>query len=536
MFSGEPTQINAAREETLEDQLIREQAKDSLILSFNMAKESDPTPANWSVKDGLWTYFSKIYVPSSLRQTIFRALHSSPIAGHPGRDATLELVKRNYYWPNLRSNIEEWIRFCDTCQRTKPLRKKPHGELKPIDVAPGPWKVVTTDLVTDLPLCDGYDSIWGCTDKHTKMIHLAPTVKTLDSEGANHLYLDRVWKLHGTQDKIITDRGPQFASYHTKELHKHLGIQTALSTAYHPQTDGQSERTNQEVEQVLRAVVSFHQDDWVKWLPIVEFALNNRYKKALKTTPFFANYGFHPHIGSLPRIDTPYPSVEDFVKNLQTIQKDTEVALKQAAEDMKRFYDRHRLPTPEYRVGQKVLLDNADLSINRPSRKLAEKRSGPFKITERIGTHAYRLALPQQWKNVHPVFHVSKIEPYHEDPKAPNHPEPPPDIIEGEPEWEVETIRKAKILGNKVVFLVKWKGWAECENTWQDEIDLTNAQEAIAEFYRKHPGAPRSVPAKTIVKTRTTKKGKGKGKQNVNELQMVPLDIQTDVSTWIDPI
>ena len=214
------------------------------------------------------------------------------------------------------------------------------------------------------------------------MVHLAPTTAMLDSKGLYHLCLQNVWKLHGISDKIISDRGPQYASRYSRDANRNLQIETALSTAYHPQTDGQSKRTNQEVKQALQTVISFHQDDWVDWLPVVEFALNNRYHKSLKTTPFFANYGYHPHIGSLPHIDTPIQSVEDFVAHLQQVQKDTAKALTQAAEDMKRFYDKHQGPTPEFSIGQRVLLDNADLAINRPSWKLAERRSGPFKVLE----------------------------------------------------------------------------------------------------------------------------------------------------------
>jgi hypothetical protein len=273
-----------------------------------------------------------------------------------------------------------------------------------------------------------------------------------------------------------------------------MQIETALSTAYHPQTDGQSERTNQEVENALRAVVNYHQDDWVDWLPVIEFALNNRYKKSLGTTPFYANYGFHPRLGSLPHISSPVESVEDFVKHIHEVQKQTENSLVQAAKDMKRFYDRHRGPTPEYQVGEKVLIDNKNLSLNQPTRKLAERRTGPFKILECIGTHAYKLQLPSQWKNVHPVFHVSKLHLYHEDPEQPNFPAPPPDVIEGEPEWEVERILDAKVINRQFKFLVKWIGWPESENSWEPGRNLANAKGAIEDFYAQYPMATRRLP------------------------------------------
>ena len=400
----EPQQINSVEPEPsvpdIRRQFYNEQARDPWILKLNMTVEGQSLPAHWERINDLWCHWGKIYVPPPLRPIIFHQLHSDPTAGHPGRDATLFSIRKDYYWPNLRTDIEEWIRRCDTCQRTKVYPKKPHGELKPIDPTPRPWGIVTSDLITGLPPCRGYDSIWTATCKGTKMVHINETKSTLDSEGLYHLYLRRIWSIHGTSDKIITDRGPQYSSRFAREANKNLQIQTAMSTAYHPQTDGQSERTNQEVEQVLRTVISYHQNDWVDWLPVVEFALNNRFKRSLGTTPFYVNYGFHPQIGSLPRIDTPVVSVENFVSHIQQVQKDTKKSLEQAAADMKQFYDRHRSKAPDFQVGQKVLLDNADLAINRPSRKLADTGgkgwcSGPV----------HRKYMVRKWTKYSPYSH-----------------------------------------------------------------------------------------------------------------------------------
>jgi len=303
----------ASRDYTRE--IFNAQAKDPLTMDFNKKLESDPLPKGWKVDQSLWTYMGKIYVPPVLRQDVFREMHSKGQAAHPGIKGTTSTVANDYYWPGLRRDVEEWVKNCDTCQRMKNRNKKPHGELKPIDPVPRFWGVVTTDLITGLPPCKGFDAIITFTDKRGKIKHVAPTTTNLDSEGFVKLFIDNVWKLHGTSDKIISDRGPQMSARSFRDVCKKLGIELALSTAYHPQTDGQSERTNQEVEQALRSVISFHQDDWVDWLPVIEFALNNRYHSGLKMTPFYANYGYHPHIGSLPRVHSPIESVEDFVSH-----------------------------------------------------------------------------------------------------------------------------------------------------------------------------------------------------------------------------
>jgi len=512
-------------------EIYRAQANDPLILEFNTKVEGDPIPHGWKQIENIWTYMGKIYIPPILQQDVFREMHSKGPAAHPGIKATTAVITTDYYWPKLRNDVREWVKNCDICQRMKNRNKKPHGMLKPIDPVPRFWGVVTTDLITGLPLCKGYDSIFTATDKRGKIKRLAATTATLTSKGFVKLFLDNVWRFHGTSDKIIADRGPQMSAHSFRDLCKALGVELALSTAYHPQTDGQSERTNQEVEQALRTVISFHQDDWVDWLPVIEFALNNRYHTGLKTTPFYANYGYHPHIGSLPRINSPIESVEDFVDHLHQVQKDTEKSLTQAAEDMKRFYDRRRNPTPEFQIGDKVLLDNADLALNRPSRKLSERYSGPFEIIEKIGSHAYRLKLPAYWKNVHSVWNISKIYPYHENPEDPNHPRPAPDVIEGEPEWEVEQILDAKFAHGSLKFLVKWLGWPDTENSWQDEVDLENAPEIIKDFYKRFPSAPRRLPDGSKAGQPVTKRKK-RGRKKIGCLDHQPLEHPTDVSTW----
>jgi predicted aspartyl protease len=506
------------------------QSQDPLILDFNTRNESNPLPMHWKRTEDFWTYRNKIYIPSILRQTIFRTLHDHQ--AHPGQDNTLYNIRRDYYWPNLTQEVETWVQQCDACQRHKNRTRPKHGYLQPIDPVPRFWGVVTMDLITGLPSCKGYDAIWTATDKRGKMKHIAATKTTLDSKGLWTLIVENIWKHHGTMDKIITDRGPQMSSQYTKDMAKKFGIQVALSTAYRPQTDGQSERTNQEVEQALRTVVSYHQDDWVDWIPIIEFALNNRYHKGLKTTPFYANYGYHPQIGSLPHVETPIQSIEDFVEHLHQVQKNTEKSLLQAAEDMKRFYDKHHGATPDYQIGQKVLLDNADLALNRPSRKLTEKRSGPFKIIEKIGGLAYKLELPSNWKNIHPVFHVSKLEAYREDPKSPNFTQPPPDLNEeGEPEWEVEEILDSQFHHGKLRYLVKWLGYSNDHNSWQSEKDLIHAQEVIQEFYKKHPGAPRRLPGGKSQGT-SLLPGRKRGRKKIGCIEAVELENLADISEW----
>jgi hypothetical protein len=224
-----------------------------------------------------------------------------------------------------------------------------------------PWQVVTTDLITDLPPSQGYDSIWVVVDHLTKRVHAAPTTKAIDSLGLARLFRDHVWRHHGLPEEVISDRGPQFASNFTKDLNRLLGIKTKLSTAYHPQTDGQTERVNQIIEHYLWTFVNERQDDWADWLPIAEFSHNNHVHAATRKTPFEADTGRHPRMGSEPRRQVKVEDAEAFGDRMEGIVQETKSALQKAVTDMARFYDAHHSEAPTLKVGDKVWLDAVNI-------------------------------------------------------------------------------------------------------------------------------------------------------------------------------
>jgi hypothetical protein len=455
----------------------------------------------WSEEQGLILFRGKVYVPKDveLRRQVVQAHHDSAITGHPGRWKTIELVSRNYWWPNMTRFIAGYVRGCDRCNRTKTFPRRPLGKLTPNQIPTKPWQIITVDLITGLPDSHGYNSIMVVVDRLSKLIHVAPTTDKVTSEGIARLFRDHVWKLHGLPEQVISDRGPQFVSTFMRELNKLLDIRTTPSTAYHPQTDGQTERVNQEIEQYLRLFVNHRQDDWVEWLPLAEFSHNNRVQASTRQTPFMLNYGQHPRLGVEPTKTTKVESVDDFVQRMKANQEEARAALHQAAEDMARFYDLHRGKAPEYQVGDLVWLDGKDLKTDRPSKKLEDKRYGPYKITKKISPSAYELKLPSSMK-VHPVFGTSRLTLYEEDSiPGRKHPPPPPPVIEGEaPEWEVEFIKDSRLFRGKLQFLVKWKGYPHEESTWEPAANMEHAPKAIQEFYLKHPAAPRKISAITF--------------------------------------
>jgi hypothetical protein len=357
-----------------------------------------------------------------------------------------------------------------------------------------PWEHVTADMVVKLPPSNGSDSILVVVDRFSKQAHFIPTTEELSSVGQAKLYLENVWKLHGLPQSIISDRGPTFASSIMKELNETLGIKTKLSTAYHPQTDGQTERVNQEIEQYLRMFINHRQDDWQEWLPLAEFAYNNKVHVSTQQTPFYLNAGQHPRMGFEPIRKSKVEAAEDFTKQMKGIHEEAKSALTKAADEMKRFADHRRSKAPKYKVGDLVWLDANDIKQNRPSRKLSDKRLGPFPITRVINENAYELELPRTWR-IHNVFKVSKLHPYNP-PTIPQQKKVPPMPveIEGELEYDVGKVIDSRMRRGRLEYLVKWEGYTSEHNTWEPETNLLpRSKKSIQDFHKSHPGAPRRI-------------------------------------------
>jgi len=243
------------------------------------------------------------------------------------------------------------------------------------------------------------------------MAHFIVTTEKTSAEGLAKLFWDHVWKLHGLPESIISDWGAQFAVGMMKELNNLLGIQTKLSTAYHPQTDGQTERINQELEQYLRVFIDHRQEQWPDWLGTAEFAYNNKIHMATKTSPFKANYGQDPRMGFKGRRKGKYEAAEKFVKKMKKIQEEAKAALGKAQEEMKRFGDRKRGKGEEYKVEDLVLLSTKDLKWQmkeRRSEKLTERFVGPYKVKGIVSSNAIELELLDSIK-IHPVVNVSRV-------------------------------------------------------------------------------------------------------------------------------
>ena len=260
----------------------------------------------------------------------------------------------------------------------------------------------------------GHDSILVVCDRFSKMSHFVATTEKTIAEGLARLFRDNVWKLHGLPESVISDRGPQFAAGMTKELNKMLGIETKLSTAYHPETDGQTERTNQELEQYLRMYVNYRQNNWAEWLAMAEFAFNNKVHVATKMLLFQINYGRELRMGFDIRKKEKNEKTEEFVREMKERHKEARVALVRSQEEIKRQADRNKKEAQEYRVGDKVLISTKDFSaelMKRVIKKLTEKFIGPYVVRKIVLENVVELELPASLR-VYPVVNVRRLVKY----------------------------------------------------------------------------------------------------------------------------
>ena len=289
------------------------------------------------------------------------------------------------------------------------------------------------------------------------MAHFIPTTEKTLAEGLARLFRDNVWKLHRLLESIISDGGPQFVAGIMRELNRILGIESKLSMAFHLQTDGQTERVNQELEQYLRMFIDHRQEQWPEWLGTAEFAYNNKAHLSTQTMPFKANYGQDPRMGFEGRKKGKYKGAKKFIEKIKEIQEEAKAVLGKAQEEMKKYADRKRGEVDDYKVEDLVMLGTKDLKyqiVGRRTEKLTERFVGPYKIKKIVSSNVVELELPSTVK-IHPVVNVSKICHYIRQVEGQRKEQPAPVIIEGEEEWEVERILNKRWIREKNKYLVR---------------------------------------------------------------------------------
>ncbi|KAM4057840.1 integrase core domain-containing protein [Hirsutella rhossiliensis] len=374
----------------------------------------EPLPVVW--EDGLAKHQGKIFVPEELQDEVIREIHEHPTHGHQGIRRTMERIRRIYDFPRMKKRISETIRKCELCARSKAERHKPYGELQPLPVPKKPWDSIAFDHITKLPPSKEpmtnvkYDSIFVITDRLTKYGYFLPYKEASNAEELAYVFLRTIVSNHGLPNEIVSDRGSTFVAKFWQALMAQLGTKHKLSTAYHPQTDGQTERLNQTLEQYLRCYISYEQNDWVKWLPTAQLAYNSSVTETTKLSPAYANYGYNPEAFKVTRQG---PQAERAIlqaDQLRKLHKEMQQELQFVRERMSTHYNRKRLQGPIFQEGDMVYLVRRNIKTKRPSNKLDFKKLGPFKVKKTISKVNYELSLPTTMR-IHPIFHISLLEP-----------------------------------------------------------------------------------------------------------------------------
>ena len=387
-----------------------------------------------------------------LRAEIIRLYYDMPIGGHRGQWKTVELVTRNFWQPGVMKEVKRYVKGCDSCQRNKNHTEQLAGKLMPNSILEKPWTHISADFITKLPLAQGYDAILVVVDQLTKMVHFIPTTEKTMAEELAKLFRDNMWKLHSLPESIISDRGPQFAAGIMRELNRILGIESKLSIAFYPQTNGQMEKVNQELEQYLRMFIDHRQEQWPNQLGMAEFAYNNKAYSSTKVLPFKANYKQDPRIEFEIRKKEKYKGVEKFITKMKEIQKEAKVALGKVQEKIKKYTNRKKGEVNEYKVEDLVMLSTKDLKYQmagKRTEKLMERFVDPYRIKKIVSLNIVELELSSTVK-IHLVVNISRIQRYVGQRKE----QPALVVIKGEEEQKVERILNKQRIREKNKYLV----------------------------------------------------------------------------------
>lgn len=436
---------------------------------------------------GFIRFRSRRWVPESepLRTNIIQSAHDSTMSGHPGREITYSVVSKEYFWPNMSNDIRRFVRNCDVCGRTKAWREQKKGLLKPLPIPDRMWQEVSMDFITDLPESEGCTSILVIIDRLSKSVILEG-MRDLTKETVAWTLVRHLIGKHGFPKAITSDRGNQFVNDMWGRICALTGIQRRLSTAYHPETDGSTERTNSTVGAYIRAYTSYDQKDWYRLLPLAELALNSRTPTSTGVSPFFLSHGYDL-TPFAPREDqdtlseeptrSPIQKGEAIVRTIKEALDWARASMAYTQQDMERQSNRRRDPAPSYRVGDKVWLSLKNIRTDRPSKKL-DWKNAKYTVTELVGTHAVRLNTPP---GIHPVFHVDLLRPASTDPLPSQHSDdvqPPAVMVDGEEEFTVEKIldekRTKRGRGTRLEYKVKWLGYAR--PTWEAATALEDTR------------------------------------------------------------
>ena len=464
------------------------------------------------VKDDTLYVGSRLFVPDQgqLRTRLVKHIHESLPGGHAGRSSTYDRISASYYWPRMTDTIARYVKSCHTCKRSKAYKEGKQGLLKPLPIPDRYWQDISIDFITPLPVCTRfgrrYEHIMVVVDRLSKKKKFIP-LDSLEVEAVVQAFIEWIWREEGFPATIISDRGTQFTAFFWQRLCKRIGTKPKLSTAFHPETDGQTENANAALKQYLRAYVNYNQDNWVDFLPMAEFEANSDNNASSGVPPFLATKGYIPRSGFEPptpweidasqRAKREMKSADVFIKKLEDLRQFLREELKWSQAIMAEYANRRRLPASAFKVGDMVMLDSRNIKTTRPNKSLDHKNLGPFRVTRVINNMAYELDLPEGM-NIFPVFHPWLLHMDNSDPLPGQVEQPPPPTQTDEEgsEHYVDEVTDSRIDGRRLdpytgergclVYKFKWTGHPE-PGKWEPYWNAAGCPDLVADFHHAYP-------------------------------------------------
>ncbi|KAL4383496.1 hypothetical protein GQ457_15G026350 [Hibiscus cannabinus] len=442
-----------------------------------LAREKPGTPYAWRM--GLVFYKNRVVVPpnSDIIRTLLREFHDSQMGGHSGVLRTYKRLAQQFYWPSMHRTIREYVSSCDVCQRTKSETLLPAGLLQPLPIPCQVWEDITMDFIEGLPPSNGKNTILVVVDRLSKSAHFIALTHPFTAKIVAEKFVEFVVRLHGLPRTIISDRDSVFLSSFWREFFKLSGTQLQMSSAYHPQTDGQSEVVNRCLEQYLRSFVHQQPRKWSSFLSWAEFWYNTTYHSSIGMTPFQALYGrFPPTIPHYELGMSPVHEVDQQLATRDELLRHLKANLCAANNRMQQLANSKRRDV-EFKEGDWVFLKlhpyRQRTVFARAYHKLASRFYGPYLIEQKLGKVAYKLKLPEG-SRIHPVFHVSLLKKKLGDTHSSN--SELPLVTDGEIIMEPECILDSRWIkqGSRFVeeSLVQWKHLSSEDATWENTHQL----------------------------------------------------------------